>query len=116
AFTAVALATRVQPLFAGGFWDQHRGVGTGRLQASERRAGYARAAAICNAQRQGRVVFAAAKGAGPRSAAELRGAQPDALAGAERTSLTAGPRHRRQRKELASLALPRSAVGAEGLA
>ena len=96
--------------------NRHRGAGADRLQASQRRAGHARSAAVRLAHRQDRVVFARARGVGARSVAELHGPEPHPPFGAHRTGLSSGARYGRSGKKLSPLAVPRSGVGAEGLA
>ena len=55
-------------------------------------------------------------GSRARSAAGLRSAEPRAPARGRDEAISADPRHRRSREELPPLALPRSALGDQGLA
>ena len=113
---AVVDAARLQHLPAGRQRHPHRGAGAHRLRAGERRARHARGPALQDADRQDRAVLEDAGGAGARSAACLRADQPRRAAAGHAGRLSADSCHRRPGEELSPLPLPRSALGAQGLA
>ena len=113
---AVALAARVQHLPAGRLRHPHRGPGADRLSPAERRAADAAPRPFATPTGKIELFSTAMQGARARPAAGLHAAEPRAPARGHGQAIPAHPHHRRPREELSPFPLPRSALGAQGLA